>query len=156
MGCLSGKSEIQGQSGSNGMTEKKSDVRVFVDAKIKGMHDKALPKNAYVAYYIEGTGEHCERPVNADESDDAEIQAVLFAIEKLKDRFERMTIVCDHESVVSEANRELVKNPGPWLTQLRQVLHDSSSVRLTALQSNRAHKTLTEYVNWITKNIDSK
>ena len=56
---------------------KRNLARVYVDAKIKGMHDEKLPKEAYVGYYVEETGEHNEEPTNADESDDAEIQAVL-------------------------------------------------------------------------------
>ena len=121
-------------------------ARVFVDAKILGMHDKSLPKRAYVGYVVEKTGEHLEEPVNAEQSDDAEIQAILFAIDSLKGKFDRMTIVCDHQSVVSEANREVVKHPSEWLVRLRSALEDTS-LELEALQSNPAHKTLTEYVN---------
>jgi len=123
-------------------------VTVHVDAKIKGMHDKTLLKKAYVGYYILETGEHREKPVSADESDDAEIQAVLFAIEELAHRFDRMTIVCDHHSVVSEAKRQAAKNPSELLTNLRNILHEyQSRIELKALQSNLAHGSLTEYVN---------
>ena len=123
--------------------------RVFVDAKILGMHAKSLPKRAYVGYVVEKTGEHLEEQVNAEQSDDAEIQAILFAIDSLKGKFDRMTIVCDHQSVVSEANRENVKHPSEWLVRLRSALKDTS-LELEALQSNPAHKTLTEYVNRLT------
>ena len=120
---------------------------VHVDAKIKGMHDMKLPKEAYVGYYIVETGEHDEEPVDADESDDAEIQAVLFAIKELGPKFDKLTIVCDHHSVVSEAKRPIVKKPSALLTSLRTILQENQSIELEALQNNLAHKTLTEYVN---------
>jgi len=123
-------------------------AHVHVDAKITGMHDKKLPKEAYVGYYVLETGKHDEEPADADESDDAEIQAVLFAIRELGPKFDKLTIVCDHQSVVSEANRPTVKGPSALLTSLRAVLQENQSrIELEALESNKAHKTLTEYVN---------
>jgi hypothetical protein len=127
---------------------KRNPARVYVDAKIKGMHDEKLPKEAYVGYYVEETGEHNEEPTNADESDDAEIQAVLFAFKELGKKFDKLTIICDHQSVVSEANRPTVKKPSARLAHLRTVLHENqSTIELKALQTNPAHKTVTEYVN---------
>ncbi len=122
-------------------------VTVYVDAKIVGAHDRSLPRASYVGYFVEGSGEHAEREVDADESDDAEVLAILFAIERLKSRFERMRIVCDHQSVVSEANRESVRRPSQLLTRLREEIRGSPSVELTALQHNLAHGSLTEFVN---------
>lgn len=124
-----------------------SSTRVYVDAKIIGMHDKALPKETYVGYYVEGTNEHDSKPVHADESDDAEIEAVLFAIEKLATKFDRLVVICDHESVVSEAKRESVKKPTALLEKLRRTLHENPSIDLEGLKANPAHKILTEYVN---------
>jgi len=132
-------------------------IRVFVDAKITGMHDKKLPKLAYVGYLVEGSGLHAAKPVEAEESDDAEIQAVLFAIEELGLKFDRITIVCDHESVVSEASRETVKKPSPLLDILRATLRaNSSRIQLEALQHNLAHGILTEYVNQVMRNATSE
>jgi ribonuclease HI len=122
-------------------------VRVFVDAKILNMHDPTLQKEAYVGYVVEGKGDRSVKRVEATESDDAEVLAILFAIEELKDSLGRFTVVCDHESVVSEAKRETVKNPSELLRRLRNVLRDNPSVRLEALQSNLAHQVVTEYVN---------
>jgi ribonuclease HI len=122
-------------------------VRVFVDAKILNMHDPTLQKEAYVGYVVEGKGDRSVKRVEATESDDAEVLAILFAIEELKDSLGRFTVVCDHESVVSEAKRETVKNPSELLRRLRDVLRDNPSVRLEALQSNLAHQVVTEYVN---------
>lgn len=121
--------------------------RVYVDAKILNMHDPALPREAYVGYVVEGKGTREVKRVEATESDDAEILAIMFAIEELKDSLGRFTVVCDHESVVSEATRESVKKPSELLKRLRDVLRKSPSIRLEALQSNLAHQVVTEYVN---------
>jgi prephenate dehydratase len=64
-----------------------------------------------------------------------------------------MAIVCDHQSVVSEANRMKVKHPSELLVKLRNVLKDAS-LELEALHSNPSHKTLTEYVNRVTSESD--
>jgi len=120
---------------------------VYVDAKILGMHDARLPRKAYVGYYVTGTGKHKAKPVDADQSDDAEIQAILFAIDNLKDSIDKLEVICDHQSVVSEATRDSVKKPSPLLEELRVKLRDNPNIILRALQTNLAHKTLTEYVN---------
>lgn len=120
---------------------------MYVDAKILNMHDPALPRQAFVGYVVEGDGRHNVKQVKADESDDAEVLAVLFAIDELKGVLERFTVVCDHESVVSEANRDHVKNPSEFMARLREVLRQSPSVTLEALKANPAHGVVTEYVN---------
>ena len=132
--------------------ESKRSSSVYVDAKIKGMHDKTLPKKAYVGYFVEGLSLHDAKLVDADETDDAEIQAILFAIEKLGTEFNPLTVICDHQSVVSEANRESVKKPGPWLRKLRKVLLENPGITLRALQMNLAHKVVTDYVNGLNQN----
>ena len=121
--------------------------RVFVDAKIVNMHDPFLPKETYVGYVVEGKSKHNVRKVEANESDDAEVLAIMFAIEELKDSLGRFTVVCDHESVVSEARRDSVKSPSDLLKSLREMLRANPKIRLEALQSNPAHQVLTEYVN---------
>lgn len=122
-------------------------IKVYVDAKILNMHDPSLQREAYVGYVVEGRGRRNVRKVNATESDDAEILAILFAIEELKDSLGRFTVVCDHESVVSEARKDLVRNPSVLLEMLRETLHNNPKIRLEALQSNLAHQVVTEYVN---------
>ena len=126
--------------------------RVYVDAKILNMHDPALLKEAYVGYLVEGDGRKGVSRVEATESDDAEILAILFAIEELRGSLGRFTIICDHESVVSEAKREVVKNPSELLGKLRSVLQENPSVRLEALKANPAHGVVTEYVNELGSN----
>ena len=143
-----GKLASEGAGQSDDSADSERFVTVYVDAKIVGAHDAALAKNAFVGYYVERSGEHKEKPVEAYESDDAEIHAILFAIEELKQRFRSLRIICDHQSVVSEANRVTVKNPSPLLVRLREVMRDNeTAVRLVAIQYNLAHGTLTEYVN---------
>jgi hypothetical protein len=122
-------------------------VRVYVDAKILNMHDPSLPREAFVGYVVEGGGGHSVRKVDATESDDAEVLAILFAIEELKGTMGRFTVVCDHESVVSEARKDSVKNPSELMVELRRTLKENPSIRLEVLQTNPAHQVITEYVN---------
>ena len=130
--------------------------KVYVDAKILNMHDPALQREAYVGYLVDGSGKHNVKSVKATESDDAEVLAIIFAIEELKDSLGRFTIVCDHESVVSEANRKGVKNPNPLMEQLRKTLRENQSVQLRVLQANPAHGIVTAYVNAEKAKLDSK
>lgn len=122
-------------------------ARVYVDAKILNMHDQTLKHEAYVGYLVEGSGDHNAKQVTATESDDAEVLAILFAIDELKDRLGRFTIVCDHESVVSEALRDEVRKASGLMERLRQTLRENGSVKLEVLMANPAHGILTEYVN---------
>lgn len=120
---------------------------MYVDAKILNMHDPSLRREAYVGYVVDGDERRGVRQVEATESDDAEILAIMYAIEELKDSLGRFTIVCDHESVVSEAKRDVVKNPGPLLQRLRWTLKEHPSIGLEVLKANPAHGVVTEYVN---------
>ncbi len=148
LGQDAGKLASQGAEQSGAGADSERFVTVYVDAKIVGAHDAALAKNAFVGYYVELSGEHKEKPVEAYESDDAEIHAILFAVEDLKQKLGSLRIICDHQSVVSEANRVAVKNPSPLLVRLRDVMRENeTNIRLVAIQYNLAHGTLTEYVN---------
>jgi len=122
-------------------------IRVFVDAKIKGMHNRESPKTAYVGYLVEGLNLHHAKQVDADQTDDAEIQAILFAIEELGPKYGRVTVICDHQSVVSEAKRQSVKRPSLLMEKLRKTLKENPQISLEALTSNLARKVVTEYVN---------
>jgi hypothetical protein len=121
--------------------------RVYVDAKILNMHDVALRREAYVGYVVEGGTRRNVTKVDATESDDAEVLAILFAIDELNDKLVRFTVVCDHESVVSEAKRGVAKNPSELMTRLRETLRRNPSVGLEVLQTNPAHRIVTEYIN---------
>ena len=121
--------------------------RVYVDAKILNVHDQTLAREAYVGYVIEGSNRHDATRVEATESDDAEVMAILFAINKLKDQLGRFTIVCDHESVVSEAKRSVAKHPSEQMERLRETLKQNPSIGLEVLKANPAHGIVTQYVN---------
>ena len=122
-------------------------TNVYVDAKILNMHDSSLPKEAYVGYVVEGTGKQNVRKERATESDDAEVLAILFAIEELKDSLGRFIIVCDHESVVSEAKRGEPRSQSELMQKLRRILDENGSIGLEALKANPAHGVVTAYVN---------
>jgi ribonuclease HI len=121
--------------------------RVYVDAKILNMHDPTLQREAYVGYLVEGSGKRNVKRVDATESDDAEVEAILFAIQELKDTLRKFTVICDHESVVSEAKKDTVKTPSELMKKLREVLQANPSIELEVLQANPAHGVVTEYVN---------
>lgn len=125
--------------------------RVYVDAKILNVHDPSLEREAYVGYLVEGGDRHNAKRVDAMESDDAEVLAILFAIDELKDALGRFTVVCDHESVVSEALKDEAKRPSKLMERLRHVLHENKSVKLEVLKANPAHGIVTEYVNSLKK-----
>jgi len=121
--------------------------RVYVDAKILNVHDPTLEREAYVGYVVEGSNRHDATKVDATESDDAEVLAILFAIRELKDQIGRFTIISDHESVVSEAKKSVVKNPSELMKRLRETLKQNSSIGLEVLKANPAHGIVTEFVN---------
>jgi hypothetical protein len=126
--------------------------KVYVDAKIVNMHDPNLPREAYVGYIVERNGRHSVKRVDATESDDAEVLAILYAADELKDTLGHFTIVCDHESVVAEAKKDTPKRASELMERLRQALRDNPSIRLEVLQTNPAHRIVTEYAN-MEKNI---
>lgn len=78
--------------------------------------------------------------------------AIPFAIDELEQKFNRITVVCDHKSVVSEAKRKAVKKPSPLLERLRALLQVNPSIELEVSESNPAHRILTEYVNSVEQN----
>ena len=122
-------------------------VRVYVDAKILNVHDPVLQRKAFVGYVVEGGSRKKAKESTATESDDAEAEAIILAIEDLRGVHGRITVVCDHESVVSEA---LLKDPGRQtesMVRLREVLERNRWVKLEVLKANPAHKVVTEYVS---------
>ncbi|HYC11654.1 MAG TPA: hypothetical protein VEC02_03230 [Nitrososphaerales archaeon] len=122
--------------------------RVYVDAKILNVHDPTLARKAYVGYLVDRDGRLGVRQVEETESDDAEVRAILFAILELKDTIGHMTIICDHESVVAEANKEEVRNPSPLMRELRETLKKNrKTICLQGLQANPAHGIVTAFVN---------
>src|SRR5947199_7587583 len=107
------------------------DNRVFVDAKIMGRHDVYLPKKTLVAYVVEGN-EQLRNVVpveGVDQTDEAELMAVEFAISELKNTLGKLTILCDNESVVSEILRgEARPRSRPVLSKIQREIKDSESM----------------------------
>ncbi len=120
---------------------------MYVDAKILNVHDPSLKRRAFVGYMVEGDGRSGARESAALESDDAEVDAIRFAIEDLRGRYSKIVVVCDHESVVSEAVREDVVRPTESILELRQVLGENEWVELEVLKANPAHGVVTQFVN---------
>ena len=76
---------------------------VFVDATILQKHNKDMPKRTFVAYFVEGRPELQDVKevidIGADETHEAELFSVLFAIERSNAMLDHFTILCDHESI---------------------------------------------------------
>jgi len=67
--------------------------RVYVDAKIEGIQDPKLNRKAYVAYVVkDAPGLQGFGKVDAYETDDAELHAIAFAIQQLKDKLKRFIV----------------------------------------------------------------
>ena len=131
---------------------RKNPRRVYVDAKIKQMHEKTLQKTAYVGYCIKGSESHAAKRVDTGGTGDAEIQAILFVINELS-KFNRVITVCDHESVVSEAKKKAVKRSSPLLKELRRMLQINPSIGLEAREPSPAHRIITEYVGQLEQDV---
>ncbi len=122
--------------------------RVFVDAKIMGRHDESLPKRTFVGYKAEDSELQGVDEVVADQTDDAELHAIFFAIQELKTRLERFTIVSDNESVISEIKRPILqaKRPRPLLLKIREELKSRPEIVVQWLGSNPAHRVLNQHL----------
>jgi ribonuclease HI len=124
---------------------------VYVDAKIIGMHDKQLPKKAFVGFIVEGTENHRDATgVEATETDEAEEQAILFAMTSLKEHFQRFTVICDHESAVTKVNwkgNDRKKGKNDWvLPKIWAEMDENKSIRIRPLKSNPAHAYLNKWL----------
>lgn len=123
--------------------------RVYVDAKIEGRHDPKLPRKTYVAYVVENVpGLQGFGKVDADETDDAELHAIAFAIEQLKGKLEQFTILSDHEPVVSQIilRDRSGGSKRPILLEILNELESNSSIRVELFGNNPAHRVLNKYV----------
>jgi hypothetical protein len=117
---------------------------VHVDAKITGRHDPASPKRTLVGYIVEGsTSFQAVKEVAANETDEAELEAVAFAITELKGKLPQLKIVCDHESVVLEINRgETRPRSPPVLSRIQEEIRRNSSIKVVQLAKNPTHALL--------------
>jgi hypothetical protein len=123
--------------------------RVYVDAKIEGIQDPKLNRKAYVAYVVKDMlGLQGFGKVEAYETDDAELHAIAFAIQQLKDKLKRFTVFSDHEPAVSQI---LLKDRSggkkrPILLEILNELESNSSIKVELFGKNPAHRVLNKYV----------
>jgi ribonuclease HI len=120
--------------------------RVFVDATIEDRH--VVAGRTFVAYVVEGSQDlqKVSQIEDAHESDDAELQAIAFAIRELKDRLRKFTILCDNEGVVSQILRgEIKPSSRPVLGEILSEIRVSKSSINVELFINLADKLLTAY-----------
>jgi ribonuclease HI len=118
-------------------------VKVFVDATISNSQDPNLPHEAYVAYVVEGREDmRGMKPIEATQTDDAEMQAILYAIDELHDKLNEFVIFSDHESVVSEVNKNLEVDSR--LEQIRSRLRSNKNIKVDLFRTNPADRYLRE------------
>ena len=120
-----------------------------MDAKITSRHLKDAPKRTIVAYVVEGRDElKNATDVKADETNDAELHAIAFAIHELKDKLAEFTVICDNESVVSVITTENQKTARkrPILSQLLAEKQENPGVQVEILENNPAHKFLNKWL----------
>jgi ribonuclease HI len=123
--------------------------RVYVDARIEGRHRTDIPKTTAVGFVVKGRPElDSARILEASESDDAELHAVAFAIEQLKDKLDEFTIICDHDSVVSIINRgsEKAARKRPILSKMLSEKQAYPGIRFEGLEKNPAHTFLKKWL----------
>ncbi len=122
--------------------------KVYVDAKILGRHDPLAPKKAFVAYVVKDEKRKRVKNVYAEETDDAECEAILFAIRRLKTKLKRFTIFCDHHSVVSEATKPSTHKPSRnnLINKIRRELNLNLNIKLKPFEKNPAHTHLNKYL----------
>jgi ribonuclease HI len=123
--------------------------RVYVDARIEGRHRTDIPKTTAVGFVVNGRSElDNARVLEASESDEAELHAVVFAIRELKDKLSEFTIVCDHDSVVSIINRESEKaaRKRPILLTIFNEKRGHPNIKFEGLEKNPTHKFLKRWM----------
>ncbi len=86
--------------------------------------------------------------MDADQTDDAEMHAVAFAIRELKGKLEQFTILCDHEGVVTEIIRDEFRQgkSRPILPEILQERKENPSI-MVKLGNNPAHRLLNRYLS---------
>jgi len=110
---------------------------VFVDAKITSKHLKDAAKRTIVAYVVEGRDDlKSAAEVKADETDDAELHAIAFAIHELKDKLAEFRVICDNEFVVSVITTENQKtaHKRPILSHLLAEKRENPGIRVEPLE----------------------
>ena len=124
--------------------------RIYVDAKIINRDSKDKPKRTFIAHVSDDGKEKNYKEikeVDAHETDAAELYAIHFAIEELKNKPGKFVFLCDHESVVfilqqdkpnfGNKTRQIMKDV--W-----ESIHESSKQFEIEPHSNKADKFLND------------
>jgi ribonuclease HI len=123
---------------------------VYVDATISNRHsqDQNLLKNSYIGYVVEGLELKGEKKIDETESIDAELEAIIFALDSLEKKLKRFIIFCDHESAVFEINREPVnpKLKNIRIKKIRTRLENNPSIKVKMFKVNPAHTYIKKYI----------
>ncbi len=122
---------------------------VYVDARIKDRDKKDVPMTTAVGFIVKDRHEFDNaRILEANESDEAELQAVFFAIQQLKEKLGEFTIICDHDSVVSIINRgsEKAARKRPILSKILSEKQAYPGIKLEGLEKNPAHIFLKKWM----------
>lgn len=120
-------------------------VRVYVDAKILGRHEPSPGKNSFVAYSSEDERLQRFSRVDADQTDEAELKAIAFAIKELKGKLQSFRIVCDNESVVSQVIRKLRRTSSrSVLPEILAEMDANPGISIEFLGKNPAHTYLNQ------------
>ena len=123
--------------------------RVYVDARIRDRDKKDVPMTTAVGFVVKGRQElDSARILEANESDEAELMAVAFAIQQLKDKLGEFTIICDHDSAVSIINRgsEKAARKRPILSKILSEKQAYPGIKFEGLEKNPAHKFLKKWM----------
>lgn len=121
----------------------KEPIQVYVDAKILGRHEPSPGKNSYVAYSSENAGLHGFSSVDADQTDEAELKAIAFAIKQLKGKLHSFRILSDNESVVSQVIRKLRRpSSRSVLSEIIAEMDANPGISIEFLGKNPAHAYL--------------
>ena len=127
-------------------------IRVFVDAKILGRDDPTKPKRTFVAYVVENRpasqGFTEIKEEGADETDQAELHAIAFAIRELRQDFSEFTVMSDNQSVVDVIHRssEGLPKPKGILAEIREQRSRNLSIQVQWYEKNPAHRVLNAHV----------
>jgi len=123
--------------------------RVYVDARIKDRDKKDVPMTTVVGFVVKGRQDLDTATIlEAIQSDEAELNAVHFAIQQLKEKLGEFTIVCDHDSVVSIINRgsEKAARKRPILSKILSEKRAYPGIKFEGLEKNPAHKFLKKWL----------
>jgi ribonuclease HI len=123
--------------------EAKSAIQVFVDATMSNSQDPASPHEFFIAYFVEGREDlQGIKQVSARQIDEAELEAIRYAIEELADEPGEFEIFSDHESVVFGINKDLEVESK--LEQVRSQLRTHKNIKVSLFRTNPADRYLRE------------